>query len=109
MQENSEQNITVISQKEDLDIGQRDDEVDDLQRELERKFDELFGPLDDEKYDDEKIKGDIANRTELIEEIISEEDLDDNIITLSDELGNKVHFTRLLKKLIKKLKINLIF
>ena len=58
MQENSEQNITVISQKEDLDIGQRDDEVDDLQREAsERKFDELFGPLDDEKYDDEKIKG----------------------------------------------------
>lgn len=56
-----------------------------------------------------KLRGISQIELNFIEEIISEEDLDDNIITLSDELGNKVHFTRLLKKLMKKLKINLIF
>lgn len=92
MQENSELNITSISHKADSDLGQRDDELaDDLRRELERKFDELFGPLDD-KDDDEEREEDIKDRTETIEENIPEKDLDDNIITLNDELGNEVFF-----------------
>lgn len=72
----------------------------DLQAELERKFDELFGPLNDEDVVQGKIVNDDEPKNSIQEtqNTISNMELDnldsdlDNIITLNDEEGNPVQF-----------------
>lgn len=72
----------------------------DLQAELERKFDELFGPLNDDvvvqdkTVNDDEPKNSIQESLNTIQNTESDNpDSDlDNIITLNDEKGNPVQF-----------------
>ena len=80
----------------DLEINEKTEEKSvecvqedeyDLQKELERKFDELFGPLDDECPTHEII----TSNGECDEEKTDDEDID-NIIILQDSDGNDIKF-----------------
>lgn len=100
----------------DLEINEKTEEKSvecvqedeyDLQKELERKFDELFGPLDDENIilDNEKKEIEsiesamlqcptheiITSNGECDEEKTDDEDID-NIIILQDSDGNDIKF-----------------
>lgn len=88
-------NIQKNIEKETL-ITKSDSEVisDELQRELEKKFDEIFGPIDDElEYPEEMVKETIDNQADILNENeSSDEEYLDNVITLNDEEGNEVLF-----------------
>ncbi len=84
-----------------INYDNNEEDYYDLQAELERKFDELFGPLDDDEVvqdktinnDDEPKKSMQEPQKNIQDTELSNLDADlVNIVTLNDEDGNPVQF-----------------
>lgn len=82
--------VVEISEEKQKDVFLQED-LDDIQKQLESKFDELFGTIDDE-YETPDVKQVSIKADEDLDGEITDDDVLDNVVVLKDSDGNSFQF-----------------